>query len=230
MADFNNEQQATEFNQLVQRRRLFGQLYDLYNTLKTRIDQIQGIVPPLPDPDPPSGGGGQVDSVVGGDGIDVDSSDPVNPEVAVLLSADAGNEAVFGTDGGVYVPPPAGGVDLVGFGIDVGDASGPILPTNTPWYSIFESGYELDGDWRMVVEPSGSCTMDIWVSNFPTTPVIGDSIAGGNAPFVSAGTNNTDDYTGWTTTSITRGQRVAFVLTANTGVRKVSLQLDAERA
>ena len=48
--------------------------------------------------------GGQVNTVVAGPGMDVDSTDPVNPEVSAKISADANNSAAIGTDGGLYVP------------------------------------------------------------------------------------------------------------------------------
>lgn len=48
--------------------------------------------------------GGQVDTIVAGDGIDVDSTDPVNPVVEAKISADANNAVSFGSDSGLYVP------------------------------------------------------------------------------------------------------------------------------
>ena len=51
----------------------------------------------------PGSSGGQVDSVVAGDGIDVDATDPVNPEVSAKISADTGNQVAFGSDGGLLV-------------------------------------------------------------------------------------------------------------------------------
>lgn len=47
------------------------------------------------------GGGGQVDSIVDGDGIAVDATDPVNPIVSAFLSTDMGNTLSFGTDNGL---------------------------------------------------------------------------------------------------------------------------------
>lgn len=47
--------------------------------------------------------GGQVDTIVAGDGIDVDSTDPVNPEVSAKISTDANNAVSFGSDDGLYV-------------------------------------------------------------------------------------------------------------------------------
>lgn len=79
----------------------------------------------------PAGGAGIVETIVEGDGISVDATDPANPEVALLLSGDAGNAAIFGTDTGVYVPTvvPGGQVDSVvpGTGIDV-DNTDPVNP------------------------------------------------------------------------------------------------------
>lgn len=47
---------------------------------------------------------GQINTIVPGDGIDVDATDPVNPEVSAKISTDANNSASFGSDTGIYVP------------------------------------------------------------------------------------------------------------------------------
>lgn len=75
---------------------------------------------------PSGGGGGQVDSVVAGDGIDVDATDPVNPIVnvkvdGVTIGINGSNELEVPAGGGGYVPttrtisttaPLTGGGDL----------------------------------------------------------------------------------------------------------------------
>ena len=73
------------------------------------------------------GGGGQVDTIVPGDGIDVDSTDPINPIVSAFLSTGVGNAIVFGTDGGLYDPGGSGSSE---FGFEVAfDGGGAILTT-----------------------------------------------------------------------------------------------------
>ncbi len=75
---------------------------------------------------PGGGGGGQVDTIVPGDAIDVDSTDPVNPIVnvkvdGVTIGINGSNELEVPAGGGGYVPttrlinttaPLAGGGDL----------------------------------------------------------------------------------------------------------------------
>ena len=88
--------------------------------------------------------GGQVDSVVAGDGVDVDSTDPVNPEVSAKISADANNAATFGSDSGLYVPDTAD-LSITG-GVDYADASTSLAADST-WYAtgaqvvLDEGGY-----------------------------------------------------------------------------------------
>ena len=52
------------------------------------------------------GGGGGVASVVAGAFIDVDATDPANPQVSGKVSADPGNAIAAGGDGGLFVPQP----------------------------------------------------------------------------------------------------------------------------
>lgn len=70
---------------------------------------------------------GGVASVTGDDGISVDNLDPFNPVVSARLSTDVDNTAVFGTDGGLFVPAGGGSSE---FGFEVAfDGGGAILTT-----------------------------------------------------------------------------------------------------
>lgn len=255
MADFNNEQRCTPDNQLVQRRRLFGQLYDLYTSLKAQVDELRGIVPPLPDPNPPSGGGqvdsvvagtdisvdntdpanpivsfsgstgGQVDSVVAGDGIDVDATDPVNPEVSLFLSTDGGNTAVFGTDQGLYVPAGGGGGTVP---IVFGVGPNPLGVTiGLKRYLYLPANYELTA-WHLAGDVAGDAVIDIWASpTFP--PVIGDSITASAPPELSSQIVNSGVPTGWTTTLPT-GTWLAFSVISASTVQRLDLTLSATKS
>lgn len=80
----------------------------------------------------PAGGGGQVDTIVAGDGIDVDSTDPVNPEVSARLSTDVGNTISFGTDGGLFTPQGVEDfIDLDDTPASYSGASGNYVRVNT---------------------------------------------------------------------------------------------------
>lgn len=56
---------------------------------------------------PASSGG--ITSIAPGDGIDVDATDPDNPEVSAKISTDASNALSIGTDGGLYATGGGGG-------------------------------------------------------------------------------------------------------------------------
>ena len=89
--------------------------------------------------------GGQVDSVVAGDGISIDSTDPVNPVVATKLSTDTGNIATFGSDDGVFVN--AGPALLIGGSGQDGDVD--LDGVNTfSWATLAGSTYALTGSGR----------------------------------------------------------------------------------
>lgn len=101
-------------------------------TWTTRVDTegaftcLTDITPIFRRPISTGGGGGQVDSVVPGDAIDVDSTDPVNPIVSVKVDGvtvgfNGSNELEVPAGGGGYVPttrlinttaPLTGGGDL----------------------------------------------------------------------------------------------------------------------
>ena len=120
-----------------------------------------------------------------------------------------------------------GGPSAARFTVGAVDGNGPILPTNTVYWAQVERDVTLSGNWTLMVSPSSSVTIDIRLASFPTIPTSGDSITGGNAPAVVADSDATGDYTGWTTTTLTRGQVIAAVITANTGCRYIDLMLEA---
>jgi hypothetical protein len=120
-----------------------------------------------------------------------------------------------------------GGPSAARFTVGAVDGNGPILPTNVVYWAQVERDVTLSGNWTLMVSPSSSVTIDIRLANFPTIPGPGDSITGGNAPAVVADSDATGDYTGWTTTTLTRGQVIAAVITANTGCRYIDLMLES---
>lgn len=155
---------------------------------------------------PGGGGGGQVDSIVPGDGIDVDSTDPINPVVSVFLSADAGNQAVFGTDDGLYVPAPA-------------PTGGPYITTIAPPCDVGDPYY-----WQPALNNDGGATSVFWeltqgvdiptLEVFPGTfldPVTGEVAGFASAPglFVAEIAATPQDGTLLGSTAYTR-QLVAF--------------------
>lgn len=89
-------------------------------------------------------GGGQVDTIVAGDGIDVDSTDPVNPVVEAKISADVGNDVSIGTDGGLYVPTASGIALQVGGTGEDGDADLDGV-NNYTWATRTGNNYVLSG-------------------------------------------------------------------------------------
>lgn len=120
-----------------------------------------------------------------------------------------------------------GGPSATRFTVGAVDGNGPILPTSTVYWAQVERDITLSGNWTLMVSPSSSVTIDIRLATFPTIPSAGDSITGGNAPAVVADTSATGDFTGWSTTTLTRGQVIAAVITANTGCRYIDLMLEA---
>ena len=173
------------------------------------------------------GGGGQVDTIVPGDGIDVDSTDPINPIVSAFLSTDVGNTIVFGTDGGLL---NTGGSSSIDSGISAYFNSGRFI--------LFDSSYQetlaaLDQDltltdWAMESKQSGSIIMDIRVRSDTAPITSADSICGPSLrPRITAGTRNTGTTAGWPTVTLSRGDRVQFYVAKSdiTNIRQVSLVL-----
>lgn len=150
------------------------------------------------------GGGGGVETVVAGDGIDVDSTDPENPVVALS--------------------PQEGGITVT-----AGAPGGPLLPVGTTITAIAPNGYDLT-DWLMVCDPSGDLEVDIRVVDFASyPPTSGDSITGTGRPEITADTSASGDTSLWASTSIATDDVVAAVVTGASGVRWFSLTLRGTR-
>jgi hypothetical protein len=81
--------------------------------------------------------------------------------------------------------------------------------------------------WTIVGDVSGSIVVDIWkdtYANFP--PVVGDSIAGTEKPTLSSAQKNQDlSITTWTTTTLTKGDWLAFNVDSVATVKKVTISL-----
>lgn len=111
---------------------------------------LAAITPMIRSAPSGGGGGGQVDTIVAGDAIDVDATDPVNPIVAVKVDGvtigfNVSNELEVPAGGGGYVPtsrtigttaPLTGGGDL--------SANRTIA---IPQANGSTSGYLASGDW-----------------------------------------------------------------------------------
>lgn len=167
-------------------------------------------------------GGGQVDSIVPRDGIDVDATDPANPEVSVLLSTDPGNTLSFGTDDGLFASGGGGGSSDGGPGAIIGSIGGPPLQVGARIEARTTVGYDNLDDWFLDIFPTGSAQVDVLVN--------GSSITGTGQPAVVAGTNATGDTTSWSATTIARNAVVTFeVLTISDGVEWINLSINGER-
>lgn len=192
---------------------------------------------------PGGGGGGGVDSVTGGTGIDVDNTDPANPiveldaaSIASLALADTavqpGDLATVATTGDyndlINTPtiPTAGGITVTG-----GSKDGAVLTVGTTFSAILPSDYTLTGDWFLWCDPTGSISLDVWVDDYSVLPpVVGDSIVGGNYPAVVAGIKATDDYTGWTDTTLTAGQAITIEVRSVSAVKWFTFTMQATRS
>lgn len=87
-----------------------------------------------------SGGGGQVDSVVAGTGIDVDATDPVNPEVAL----DSASQASLALADSATQPGDLATVATTGDYDDLIDK--PTIPTTKNSVEVDAGAYQLVGD------------------------------------------------------------------------------------
>ena len=147
-----------------------GHVVGNYVTRQQLEDAIRNIV------FPPSGGGGQVNTVVGGIAISVNNSDPVNPIVNVdisgLVSTDVGNALSVGGDGLLYATAGSGGIASVQPGdyttVDNTDPDNPVVDVD-----LLET-ISTDADNAIVQGTDGRL--------FVTTPTSG---SGGVLPMVT---------------------------------------------
>lgn len=170
-----------------------------------------------------------------------------------LLPAQAGNAGEVLTTNGTnasWQPPAAGGVQSVtgnlvdntdpdnpviippdgGITVQVGappPTAGAILATQTIFLQV-PANYTLTG-WQAFAYPAATIVMDVWVETFPTLPTVADSITSGSPISISAASSNTGTVAGWTTTTIDRGDWMAFSLTTNDVATFISVQLQAEK-
>lgn len=144
------------------------------------------------------GGGGQVDEVIPGPGVSVDSTDPERP----IVSAKGG-----GT-----------GIVAITFTNAPFEAEASIADPITVPYD-----WEIVG-WRLRGGPgqSGTATVDWLLLNDQDD--IGVSITASLTPTVNGTSNESTTLTGWTTTG-TAGKLLQAVLTNVTGFRSVVCEL-----
>lgn len=106
-----------------------------------------------------------------------------------------------------------------------GDGVNAIAANTTDWAEV-----PVDGalTWITILgDQSGSCVIDLWLdsyANFP--PTVGDTMVGGGGtkPTVSAATKGqVTSFTGWATTSVTRGSILKLNLDSCSGFTKLRI-------
>ncbi len=81
--------------------------------------------------------------------------------------------------------------------------------------------------WNLMADISGTCTVDVWKSQSPTYPTVGDSITNGNKPQLSNQKINEGlDLSGWSTLRITKNDIIGFNVDSIDGsIGKITLLL-----
>lgn len=140
---------------------------------------------------PSGGGGGQVDTIVPGDAIDVDSTDPVNPIVnvkvdGVTIGINGLNQLEVPAGGGGYVPttrlinttaPISGGGDLSANRTITHDNSGVVAAAYT------NASVTVDAKGHVTAASSGAAPVTSVGATFPITST------GGATPTIAATTS-----------------------------------------
>jgi len=88
-------------------------------------------------------------------------------------------------------------------------------------------------EWRLLAGTVGSIEVDVWkdtYSNFP--PTSADSMPGaGNLPSISAGRKaESTNLSAWTTTSISKGDIIAFNISSCGTIERCTLSLNMRRS
>lgn len=114
-----------------------------------------------------------VNTIVQGQGIAVDNSDPVNPVVSALISTDVGNAIIFGSDDGLYAPAAAAGsansvLADINFGGTFTDKASDLIPA--AWVT---AGTNIAAT---VLCPAGTDPDELYLLKIQ--PVISDLVAG----------------------------------------------------
>lgn len=183
---------------------------------------------------PPSG----VESLTAGTAIALTGT-AADPIVNLAISADAGNTATTGSDGGLLVPPvdPASLVSAdVPNALSVG-SDGKLVATGTGALSaavINTAGLQVgDGwqqflpadvgpwtGWELVMSPAGGTVqVDILVNGTPVT-------TGGSKPEITTGTSATGSTAGWAASGAVAGGMLRVEVTVVSGtVEHVHLYL-----
>lgn len=85
--------------------------------------------------------------------------------------------------------------------------------------------------WKIMADQAGSFQLDIWKAPFASfPPVIGNSITGSAKPILtSAISSSSSVLTGWTT-SIDKGDILAFNVVSNVTCQQITFSMDCGRA
>lgn len=165
-------------------------------------------------------------------GSPVTTSGTIDLDLGTLADVDdaPSDGTTYGRLNGAWAAAGGGATDgsiTVQFGPPPGVA-GAILPPQVYYYQC-PADYTLTG-WQLFSNPAATAAVDVWTDTFPTLPVIGDSITGGAPPTLTASASNTGGVVGWTSTTITRGQWIAFAITSNDVATFISLQLQGDKS
>ena len=140
-----------------------------------------------------------------------------------------GTDGQILTSGGAGVAPsfedlPDGAIQ---FTFDGGGSA--IATDTTAWIYVPYTG-TLTG-WDLTCDTSATITIDVWdeaYSSFP--PDNADSMCNGNEPSITAGIKNTSaDLSGWSDTTITKGEYIKVNVDSNDSATKCVLVLKVEK-
>jgi len=165
---------------------------------------------------------GGITSVVEGTGIQIDAADPSNP-----IINNSGLLSIFGVNVDNTNPQdpeilPADG--SVNFSIGNPPLTvGAIIATGTYFFQL-PANYVFT-DWQLYVYPAATTSVDVRYQVFPTLPTAGNSITSGIPPSTVAATSNTGSTSGWSTVNVSRGNWIAFSVTANNVATFISLSV-----
>lgn len=80
------------------------------------------------------------------------------------------------------------------------------------------------GAWRLSAQSTGNIQLDIRVATWPTRPLAGDSIVNGNYLTISGSDHANGTTSGWTTATLTAGQRIEIYVISCSGISSVALE------
>lgn len=107
------------------------------------------------------------------------------------------------------------------------DGAGSVV-TSGQHGTIYQPFNAAINAWRIIADQSGSISVDVLRSNFgvPSASIVGS----GNIPSLSSQQINQQALSGWTSTTLTRGDFIAFNVTGSpVSVQRVTIVLDLIR-